>query len=259
MGIPTQYLRSLAFKPGAEDRFGEFPFTLPAIRDLERVEFHPKVTFFVGENGSGKSTLLEALAVAAGMNPEGGTTGFNFGTRESHSALHKHLRLVRGIRKPKQSFFLRAESYFNLATEIERLDAIPDGGPKIGPSFGDRELHEQSHGESFMALLKIKLRGRGLYLFDEPEAALSPQKQMTLVARIHELAKANSQFVIATHSPIVMAYPDAVIYEFSADGLRKIAYEETEHYRVTRDFLMNPKRSLEILMRDENDLFPDGE
>lgn len=127
---------------------------------------------------------------------------------------------------------------------------MPGPGIKIGPTFGPRSLHEQSHGESFMALLKIKLHGHGLYVFDEPEAALSPMRQLAAPARIHELVKASSQFVIATHSPILMAYPDATIYEFSDDGIRRIDYEETEHYRITRDFLANPKRTLDILFEE---------
>lgn len=249
--IPAQYLRSLSFKADAESLMDEFPFTLPAVRDLEKIEFHPKVTFFIGENGSGKSTLLEAIAVSSGLNAEGGSKNFRFGTRESHSILNQHLRVSRGIGRPRQSFFLRAESFFNVATEIERLDAIPMAGPKIAPSFGDRALHEQSHGESFLALLMNKCRGQSLYLLDEPEAALSPQRQLAVLSRIHQLAGDNSQFVIATHSPILMAYPDAFIYEFSKDGLRRIAYEDTEHFRVTRDFLVNPKRMLDILLADE--------
>lgn len=245
--MQDRYLRGLSLKPGAPADSGEFPFTLPAVRDLEKIEFHPKVTFFIGENGSGKSTLLEALAVAMRLNAEGGSRNFSFGTRASHSELHRHLRVTKGAVRPRDYFFLRAESYFNVATEIERLDAIPEAGPKIIDKFGGHSLHEQSHGESFFALLMNRLKGNGLYMFDEPEAALSPKRQLIMLSRVHHLLQNHSQFVIATHSPILMAYPDAWIYEFSGHGIRRVSYEETEHFRVTRDFLTNPKRTLDIL------------
>lgn len=175
---------------------------------LESIELHPKVTFLVGENGSGKSTLLEAMAVALGMNAEGGSGNFDFATRESHSELHEFLRIAKGL-KPRDRYFLRAESLFNLGTEIERLDAEPSSGPPIIHSSGHRSLHEQSRGESFMALLTKRLGGNGLYLLDEPEAALSPTRQIECLQRLHELVLKNSQFIIATHSPILVAYPDA--------------------------------------------------
>lgn len=224
-----------------------YPFNLPALKDFQQIVPHQKVTFFVGENGSGKSTLLEAVAVNLGMNAEGGTENFRFGTRASHSNLHEALRIAKGYKKPQTKFFLRAESYFNLATEIEKLDAAP-GGPPIINSYGHRSLHEQSHGESFMALMMNRFGRNGLYLLDEPEAALSPQRQLAALARMHELVQQGSQFIIATHSPILMAYPDAQIYEFSASGIAKVAYEDTSHYQVTRDFLMNPKKMLDVLM-----------
>lgn len=242
----TQYLRSLELLHGSVPAFSEYPFSLPAIRDLKSLSFHPRVTFLVGENGSGKSTLLEALAVACGFNPEGGTRNFSFSTRASHSALHRHLRIVRGTKRPRDGFFLRAESFYNLATDIERLDA-EGGGPPIIDSYGGRSLHEQSHGESFFATLMNRFGGKGLYLLDEPEAALSPSRQMVLISRLHDLTGRESQFVIATHSPILMAYPDAVILQVE-EGFAPVAYEETEHYIVTREFLNNPKKLLDILM-----------
>ncbi len=228
--------------------FEQFPFFLPAVRHLtERLEFHPAVTFFVGENGSGKSTLLEALAIAMGFNPEGGSRNFRFSTRASHSNLHEFLRLGKGIKRPKDSFFLRAESYFNVATEIEALDAEPSFSPPVIDSYGGRSLHEQSHGESFFALLMNRFRGKGLYFLDEPEAALSPTRQLAMLARMYDLIQDNSQFIIATHSPILLAYPDADIYQLSPDGIEKIDYTDTEHYRITRDFLNNPEQALKIL------------
>jgi predicted ATPase len=153
--------------------FDQYPFSLPAVRNLHTLALHPAVTFIVGENGSGKSTLLEAIAVAWGFNPEGGTKNFQFQTRGSHSTLHDHLMLVKGIKRPKDGFFLRAESFFNLATDIERMDAEIADAPLIIDSYGGRLLHEQSHGESFFALMMNRFGGHRFYVLDEPEAALS--------------------------------------------------------------------------------------
>ena len=219
--------------------FDEYPFSLPAVRFLETLPLHPCVTFIIGENGTGKSTLLEAIAVAWGFNAEGGSKNFSFSTRSSHSPLHGYLRLVKSYRRPKDGFFLRAESYFNVATEIERLDEGP-GGPPIINAFGGVSLHQQSHGESFFALFNERFRGKGFYILDEPEAALSPMRQMAMLARMHDLINEDSQFVIATHSPIIMAYPNAQIILLTQQGTRFIDYEETDHYILTRDFLINP-------------------
>lgn len=237
----TQYIREIILLRQQISSFDHYPFALPAFRTLETLELHPKVTFIIGENGTGKSTLLEAIAVACGFNPEGGTKNFNFATRESHSILHEYLRIIKGIDKPSDGFFLRAESFFNVATEIDNLDATG--------SYGDRSLHEQSHGESFLALVMNRFGGNGLYILDEPEAALSPQRQLTVMSRLHDLIAADSQFIIATHSPILMAYPDAWIYECTAEGLKRIEYTETEHYQITRDFLSNPQRTFDQLFR----------
>lgn len=246
--ISTQFVSRVALLRDKVPSFDRYPFCLPAVRSLERIELHPKVTFFVGENGSGKSTLLEAIAVSLGFNAEGGSRNFNFGTRRSHSELHEYLRLSKGIRRPRDGYFLRAESFFNVATEIEQLDAEPSFGPPVIDSYGGRSLHEQSHGESFMALLTERFGGQGLYVLDEPEAALSPQRQLAVLSRMHALVRDQSQFIIATHSPILMAYPDACIYQCSQDGIAQVAYEDTEHFRVTRDFLANPERMLRILL-----------
>jgi len=201
--------------------FDRYPFALPAVRHLDVLDFHPQVTFLIGENGSGKSTLLEAIAISLGFNPEGGTKNFHFGTRASHSELHDYIRLAKGIKRPRDGFFLRAESFFNVATEIEKLDSEP-GGPPIIDSYGGLSLHEQSHGESIMALMLRRFGGHGLYLLDEPEAALSPHRQLSALARLHDLVRDSSQFVIATHSPILMAYPDAWIYNISTGGVELI-------------------------------------
>lgn len=227
--------------------FDEYPFGLAAVRNLHSLVPHPAVTFLVGENGSGKSTLLEAIAVVCGFNPEGGTKNFNFATRESHSPLHEYLTPVRGVRRPKDGFFLRAESLFNVATNIEELDRAP-GGPPIIDSYGGVSLHEQSHGEAFFAIFMERFGGQGLYLLDEPEAALSPTRQMALIAQMHELVGDGSQFIVATHSPILMAYPNADILLMTDDGPQPVAYTDTEHYRVTRDFLANHEKMLRILM-----------
>ena len=214
-----------------------YPYALPAIAHFHEIEFHPKVTFVIGENGSGKSTLIEALAVAWGFNAEGGSKNFNFHTRQSHSELNRALRLVRGVRRARDGFFLRAESYFNVASNIQALDEEPGLGPPIIDSFGGRSLHEQSHGESFFVLIESRFHGNGLYILDEPEAALSPSRQMSMLVRMHDLIAENSQFIIATHSPILMAYPDAWIYQIGPRGLKRVAYEDTEHFEVTRNFL----------------------
>lgn len=185
-----------------------------------------------------------------GFNPEGGTRNFNFGTRDSHSALHDCLRLSKSLDRPKDGFFLRAESFFNVATNIENMDS-EGAGPQIIDSYGGKSLHEQSHGESFLSLVVHRFFGNGLYILDEPEAALSPTRQLSVLSRMNQLLQQDSQFIIATHSPILMAYPDAWIYQITESGLKRVAYEETEHYEITRSFLENPQRMLRELFRDD--------
>ncbi len=223
---------------------------LPAIKSLTKLDLHPHVTFFIGENGSGKSTLLEAIAVADGFNAEGGTRSFNFASRSSHADLSKWVRLGRSPRGRRRSdgFFLRAESFYNVATEIEKLGLVSNASPYGGTSY-----HAQSHGESFIDLMTNRLRGDGLYLLDEPEAALSPQRQLAFLVAMHELVERESQFIIATHSPIIMAYPNAFIYEFAAEGIRRVEYRDTEHYRVTHSFLSRPEQTLRLLFDDSED------
>ena len=228
--------------------FSDYPFSIPAIGGMDFIEFDRPVTFFIGENGSGKSTLLEAIAIGMGLNAEGGSRNFRFATRESHSNLSNHLRLARSVRRPRDSYFLRAESYFNVATEIEALDREPAFAPPIIDSYGGKSLHEQSHGESFFALFLNRLRGNGLYFFDEPEAALSPTRQLAFLSRLHDLVKDGSQFLIATHSPILLAYPDAAIHVLDDGPPRRIEYRDTEHYGVTRTFLNDTERMLDILL-----------
>jgi predicted ATPase len=245
---PSQFVRSVALRRDKVESFDQYPFCLPVVKALKQIDLHAKVTFFIGENGSGKSTLLEAIAVSLGFNAEGGSKNFRFGTRRSHSVLNEYLRIAKGIKRPRDGFFLRAESFFNVATEIENLDAEPSFGPPVIDSYGGRSLHEQSHGESFLALMLERFGGQGVYILDEPEAALSPQRQLAVLSRMHDLVLDDSQFIVATHSPILMAYPDACIYRCDKDGLTQVAYQDTDHFKVTRDFLANPERMLRVLM-----------
>ena len=246
------YLRSVSLKREGVPNYDAYPFCIPAVRELHELKFHSDVTFIVGENGCGKSTLLEGIAAAWGFNPEGGTVNFRFSTRASHSELHNHLRLAKSVQRPKDGFFLRAESFFNVATDIERMDAEPSFAPRVIDSYGGRSLHEQSHGESFLALLLNRFGGNGLYILDEPEAALSPTRQLAVLRRMHQLIANNSQFIIASHSPILMAYPRAKIFLLDNTGFTAVRYEETEHYAVTREFLADPARMLDQLFADDN-------
>lgn len=242
----NQYIRSVELKREKIRSFSKYPYSLPVIRELNVLRFHPKVTFVIGENGTGKSTILEAIAIAYGFNPEGGTKNFNFSSKDTHSNLYSNFKLVKGVKKPKDGFFLRAESFYNVASNIDELDK-DGGGPRIIDSYGGISLHNQSHGESFFSLFINKFRGEGIYILDEPEAALSPSRQMAMITRMHELVLKGCQFIIATHSPIIMAYPNSVIYEIN-NGLKEVKYEETEHYQVMSSFINNKQKMLDILM-----------
>ncbi|MBP7331439.1 MAG: AAA family ATPase [Firmicutes bacterium] len=242
-----QYIRYIELDRDNVPSFSEYPFNLPAIRDLQSLSFHPKVTFIIGDNGSGKSTILESIAVAYGFNAEGGTKNFNFTSRATHSDLNNFMRVVKGTKKPRNGFFLRAESFYNFASNIDDLDREMSFGPPLIESYGGRSLHEQSHGESFFAVFLNKFSGEGIYILDEPEAALSPSRQMSMLSRMHELVCEGSQFIIATHSPIVMAYPESLIYQIR-EGFEKVSYEETEHYQVMSSFLNNREKMLSILL-----------
>jgi len=222
-------------------------YDLPIVKHLREHKSIPithNITFFVGENGTGKSTLLEGIALAYGFNAEGGSRNFNFSTQNSHSELYKHLTLAKS-KYPKDGFFLRAESFYNTASYIDKLKEDDEYALK---SYGNKSLHAQSHGESFLALLQNRFGGDGIYLLDEPEAALSPTRLLTLIAEMDMLVKRNSQFIIATHSPILLAFPGAEIYEFSENGVESVSYKQTQHYQITRQFLENPEKMLEILL-----------
>lgn len=239
---PKPYLQEVSVRPDAEIDSSAYPYNIPVVRKMGTLAFHPDVTFFVGENGSGKSTVLEAIALALGYSAEGGTKNVRLSTTDSVSPLHHTLLLGRGFRKPNDGYFLRAESFFNVATYMDAIGHLS--------GYGARSLHAQSHGESFLKLLTHKFQGHGLYLLDEPEAALSPQRQLAALVAIHNLVRNHSQFIIATHSPILLSYPRAKILRFDDAGLTEVRYEETKHYRITKDFLNSYPRRLEQLFKE---------
>ena len=227
---------------------------LPVVKYLaeKKIEFHKQVTFFVGENGSGKSTLIEALAISQGFNPEGGTKNFHFSTENSHSDLCDYLRVARGVVYPRDGFFLRAESFYNVASNIDQMDREGGCGAPVIMSYGGVSLHRQSHGESFLALAENRFGGQGLYILDEPEAALSPRGLIRLMQRMDELVRQDSQFIIATHSPMLLAFPDAEVYRIREDGIESVRFRDTDLYRTTVRFLQNPESAVEeILGRGE--------
>lgn len=239
--IKKHFLTRVSLREDDIESYDSFPLSLPFLKEFEGLNFHPSVTFIVGENGSGKSTFLEGVATAWGFNPEGGSINFSFSTVASHSNLDQYLRLAKGLKRPRGGFFLRAESFYNVASEIDRLGV--EGG------YGGKSLHEQSHGESFLSLFMHRFKGESLYILDEPEAALSPQRQMSFVARLHQLVKNGAQFIIATHSPIIMSYPNAEIYQIDGTRIDLVNYEDTSHFSVTRDFLNNHQMMLKQLMK----------
>lgn len=246
-GAEQAMVRAVRLIDGTPDADLGHAAHVPAVGALrDGVELHPQVTFLVGENGSGKSTLVEAIAVACGLNAEGGGRNLRHATRESHAPLGDHLQVVRGTRRPKSDFFLRAESVFTLATALEEL------GAGALDAYGGQSLHEVSHGESFLAILLNRFGPDGFYVLDEPEAALSPQNVLTLLRRVHALVAEGSQFVVATHSPLLLAYPGARILLCDEDGLRAIAYDDAPPVRLTRTFLADPGRVLDGLLADED-------
>lgn len=242
------YIKRILLKEDGE-RTEDYPFCLPVLRAFRGLELESPVTFLVGENGTGKSTLLEAVAVAYGFNAEGGSRNFTFSTRTTHSGLYRFLDLVKGPYRARDGYFLRAESFYNVASNIDELDEQTAFSPRLVDAYGGRSLHCQSHGESFFSLMQNRFRGQGLYLLDEPEAALSPVRQMSLLTLMAQLVAEGSQFLIATHSPILTAFPGAVIYQLDERGLRKTPYRETEHYCLTRRFLEHPEQMARELTR----------
>ncbi len=250
-----RYLRQIRLDSQPEGYLAE----LPVVRSLmasQGLRFQSNITFFVGENGTGKSTLIEAMAVLLGFNPEGGTWNFSFSTCESHSQLYQHLKAVRGTKRPKDGFFLRAESFYNAASYIDQVNKIPFHGPPLIDSYGGTSLHKQSHGESFLALARNRFGGQGLYLLDEPEAALSPTGQMALMLEFQRLLEQDSQLIIATHSPILLTFPGAEIFQLTPEGIQRVSYQETLHYQLTRSFLENPQRMLNYLFAEDGEEQP---
>lgn len=225
----------------SEQDNGSYPFSIPAVRAMESIVFSCPVTFLVGENGTGKSTIIEALAVAAGFNAEGGTKNYNFSTENTVSELSDSMVLIRGTRREKSGYFLRAESFYTAANYAEKGTFLIADAPSP-LLFGGKRIHEQSHGEAFLSI--IRDFRPGLFIFDEPESALSPQRLMHLMVTMNELIKQGSQFIIATHSPVLLAYPGATIYELSKEGVSQMEFDELEHVKVTRDFLNNPSAFL---------------
>lgn len=215
---------------------------IEAINGLTTLEFTNPITFFVGENGSGKSTMLEALAITSGFNPEGGTKNYSFSTYDSHSELCNAMRISKGFRQAKWGYFLRAESFYNVATKEEEYS---------DPEHPSKKYHEKSHGESFLALVQQQMRPNGLYFLDEPEAALSPQRQLTLLMEIYNSARTGSQFIIVTHSPILLGIPGAEILTFDDENIHSCTYEETDSYQVMEMFLNNREQLLKRLLNSE--------
>ena len=247
--ISDLYIRGVRLEKDIPDEsyLCELPMVIN-LRKMEELKLHSKVTFLVGENGVGKSTLVEAIAVAVGFNPEGGSKNFSFSTEDSHSELFHYLTISKGIKKARDGFFLRAESFYNVASNIDAMDRDPENmGPPIIAKYGGVSLHKQSHGESFLSLVENRFGGNGLYILDEPEAALSPARLLRLMCNINELVKAGSQFIIATHSPILMAYPGADVLLLSENGIESVDYQETEHYIISKRFLGAPEKMCQEL------------
>lgn len=225
---------------------GRYPYNIPSIAHLDELKFDRDVTFITGDNGSGKSTIVEAIAVKAGFNPEGGGMNFNFNTCKTHSDLHENIVMTRGPVRNKDGYFMRAETFYNVATEIDRI------AWGIHAYYGGGSLHKKSHGESFLSVFTNRFYGSALYIFDEPEAALSIKSIFSLMIKMKELVAKDSQFIIATHSPILLAYPDADIYSISDSGWNKVEYEETEQYRLTKYFVNNYGKVIDDLLVDSN-------
>ncbi len=242
------------------DDWQAYPFTVPAVAALETLEVRSRVMFFVGENGSGKSTLLEAIAGHYGFGPEGGNRNLHHDTTEQNHSIDplvKALRLSFDVRTGA-GFFLRAESFFNTATHIDNLEREPDIAPPILPSYGGISLHQRSHGETFFTLLMHKFRRNGLFLLDEPEAALSPQRQLSFLVLIHDTLRRykDAQFIISSHSPVLLGFPDAQIMSFDGGTIRQIGYEETQPLEIIRQFVNRREEMLHELFREDGGLCP---
>lgn len=236
------FIRSVSLTPFEENSYiSQLPI-VEYLHSIKSLEFSKPVTFFVGENGTGKSTLIEAIAVCAGFNSEGGSKNFNFETASNVSNLHKYLNITKADYE-EDGFFLRAESFFNVATQVDELGLSLDG-------YGGKSLHAQSHGEGFISLVQNRFRGKGLYILDEPESALSPLTQLTLLVEFKRLVEAGSQFIISTHSPILLAFPNSTIYQISDTGIEQVKYKDCDHYILTKEFLISPEQFMTNLFED---------
>ena len=231
------FIKKITLERDKIDNFDNYPFNIEVIKNLREINFRKQVTFLVGENGIGKSTLIEAIAVSLGLNPEGGTQNFNFKTKDTHSLLSEYL-VISKFNTPKTKFFLRAESFYNFSTELERL--VKENDYKVLLNSYGGYLHNCSHGESFLQLVKNRFSDKGLYILDEPEAALSPQRQMSLLVLIDDLVKHGSQFIIATHSPILISYRDGEILDLN-NNCKRVEYRDTEIYNTYRMYLDDPE------------------
>ena len=239
------YIKKITnIKPECERK--EYPYNIPAIRNLNEFEFKSNVTFIIGENGTGKSTLIEAIAIRAGFNPEGGSAYLNYHTYDTHSTLYNDIKITRGAHRNKDGYFLRAESFYNVASETDRISS----GYELNNNYGGA-LHQRSHGESFLSVILNRLSGNGLYIFDEPESALSLSSILKLMVKMNELEKKNSQFIIATHSPVLLAYPQAEIYRITDEGLELTKYESSEPYLLTKYFISNHERVINELLNSK--------
>lgn len=224
---PLPYIRKVIYEKEhvPSDKLNEYPYSIPVVKQLEELELTERVTIIIGENGSGKSTLIEAIAQGLGFSPEGGSKDFNVKTaEEDYTVLHNHFKYIRSYKRPQDYYFLRAESFYNIASYMDEVRSYDE--------YGGKSLHWRSHGEAFMAVLTGRLRGKGLYIFDEPEAALSPQRQLTAIAQIHKVVQDDSQVIMATHSPIFMAYPGAQILFIQDGKLVEQKFEETDHFKT---------------------------
>ena len=235
--MSSNFLRTILLKKlGTDSLFAK----IEGLNKFDSLTFEKPITFFSGENGTGKSTLLEAIAVSWGFNPEGGSINFNFSTNNTHLDFHNYINVTRGVKHATDGFFLRAESFYNVATYVEDINLDFS-------EYGNKSLHHQSHGESFLNLVNHRFRGNGLYLLDEPEAALSPQRQLSLMVSIKDLVENGSQFIIVTHSPILLAMPDSQIFSFDEESPLEISYEESMPYEITSLFLNNRDRMISQL------------
>lgn len=245
------YLKRISLNWGQVENKNDYPFNIPAILNLDSLSLDHNVVFIVGENGTGKSTLLEAIAYQCGFGIGGGGRSNDIGLSDESSLLASIMTLS-WMPKINSGFFLRAETFFDFAKHLDEMAKdIDTGGRRVYDAYGGKSLNHQSHGEAFLSLFMNRFGGRSLYILDEPEAALSPQRQFAFLRIIHELEQSdNAQFIIATHSPILMAYPGAMIFQCGVEGFKQINYEETDHYLLTKSFLDNPERFFKQLFQD---------